>query len=1045
MISYHLTSLVLVLFIFLNPSAQTLTEVSDDLQERYASCLKLMGDEQYGLAISGFQKLLADHPEFHILYRNIVEAYIFCEKIDSAAYYFQALQQRDKQNPYVYYALARVAFHLGENQNAIEKLKECISLDPTFPDAYGPFGGLPEVFKASGELEAGERYFGELIAKSPKNPYSYYGLGRIYAKRGDLDRALHFYMKSIEVDSLLTYGYHACLFVYSTKGEYKNALNSGQKLLKLALRENDLEMAAYALLRIGGFYFLGGNFEKSLVYLTRSLQLASNIGAKRREGMALTNVGVLYATLGNKTKALEYFTQSLGLLHKTEAFRTEIRTLYNIGLLQKDLKNYPEAFRVLNGALLLVNERGYKIEKCMILTGLAETYTQVQDLSNALDKYQAALMIAEEVDEKAEQGYILTKLGDLYFRLKDYEKSNDYHLKSLAIGKEIHHAQIIWEANTGLGAVYQASGEAQKAIDYYAAAISVYDSVRKNLNIESLATGFLEDRYEVYPSIIQLLAQEQKYEKSFDFVEKYKAKTLLNILAKGQFLISELLPDSIRFSLIEIKDQLENAHFELSRELTKTDQGKERLLELDQKITALELQKVSIIKSVRENFNPYFQMTSAEPISLSELQNSIIRDGQLLIEFVVGSNSTSLFAISRDTLIYHSIPIKRDELKQKLVRLSNIFQAQTSEDRKSVDYIFSPEQADFSVPPAYTLYADLLKNLEPIIGQSQELIIVPDDFLYYLPFEALVTDTNNTQNRYDFQNAKFLIEKVNISYLQSASLLDPTLNKVKNPARSLLAFGNPDFELPETSQMDVPERNNSRIDRLLPLPNSEAEVKNIGNLLSGSPQVFVGKNASERNFKQRASEFRIIHLASHFEINDTDPLYSKVILSQKENSQEDGYLQTYEVFDLRLNADLVVLSSCNTALGKLRKGEGLIGISRAFLYAGVPSMVVSLWNVEDKATGIIMENFYGYLKQGVNKNKALRLAKLDYLKDAEVSRKDPFFWAPFVLFGDLNPIQLEAKTNYLNLTLYSVLLLTLVAGLVLLIKNQLSKTKASPE
>jgi CHAT domain-containing protein len=225
------------------------------------------------------------------------------------------------------------------------------------------------------------------------------------------------------------------------------------------------------------------------------------------------------------------------------------------------------------------------------------------------------------------------------------------------------------------------------------------------------------------------------------------------------------------------------------------------------------------------------------------------------------------------------------------------------------------------------------------------------------------------------------------------------------------------------------------------LPNSETEVKNIGNLLNGSEQIFVGENASESNFKQNAGEFQIIHLASHFEINDIDPLYSKVILSQKGNTQEDGYLQTYEVFDLRLNADLVVLSACNTALGKLSKGEGLIGISRAFLYAGVPSIVVSLWNVEDEATGKIMEYFYNYLKQGVHKNNALRLAKLEYLKNANITRRDPFFWAPFILFGDLSPIPLEIKPNYLNLTLYSALLLAFVFGFGLLLKGRLLKQK----
>lgn len=1019
----------------------TQADSSNDFQEKYASCLKLMGDGQFGIAIKGFKRLLADHPEFRILYRNIVEAYIFYGKIDSAASYFKNLEERDSQNPYVYYALARIAFHLGEDREAIEKLKKCIDLDPSYPEAYGPYGGLPELYKASGQLDAGENYFRGLIQNSPDNPYAYYGLGRIYVKMGELDKALQFYNESIGIDSSIAYNYHGSFFVYSTKGEYKKALKSCQKLLVLSQNENDLEMVAYALLSTGGVYFLAGNFEKSLVYFNRSLQLASSIGAKRREGMALTNIGVLHATLGNKAKALEYFRQSLGLLNRTEAFRTEIRTLYNIGLLQKDLKNYSEAFQFFEKALGMAEEKEYKIESSMILTGLAETSADVQKLDKASKFYHRALEIAEDVQDNAEQGYILKKVGDLEYELGDYDTAGRNFKRSLDIGQAIDDARIVWEANAGLGAAAQAKEEVQEAISRYSAAISVYDSVRKNLNIESLTTGFLEDRYEVYPSIIQLLARENRYEQSFDFLEKYKTKTLLGILAKGQLLISELLPDSIRFSLLEIKQQLENAHFELSQQLTKPDGDKSALLELDQKITALELQKSEIIKSIKEDFNPYFQMTSSEPVSLNELQNNMLKKGQLLIEFVVGSKNTSLFAISCDTLIYKSIPITREELKQELAKLSTIFKSQAVLDKPTHEFIFTPEQADFSVPPAHELYTILLKPLEPIINKSDELIIVPDDFLYYLPFEALVTDTNDVQNRYDFQKARFLIQKVNISYLQSASLLNPTLLKKGRPTRGLLALGNPAFESSGSQNNNIDRSSDSRVNRLLSLPNSEREVIDIGNLLSGSEQIFVGENASESNFKKNAGEFQIIHLASHFEINDVDPLYSKVILSQQGNTQEDGYLQTYEVFDLRLNADLVVLSACNTALGKLSKGEGLIGISRAFLYAGVPSIVVSLWNVEDEATGKIMEYFYGHLKEGDPKNDALRLAKLDYLKNADITKRDPFFWAPFILFGDLNPIPLEVKPNYLNLTLYSALLLAFVFGFGLLFKGRLLKLK----
>ena len=1029
---------VLISIIFLtliHIHSQTLDRQTTDLQKQYGYYLKLMGEEQYQLAIKGFQKLLSDYPEFQLPYRNIVEAYIFLGDLVSAQSYFQSLKDKDPQNPYPYYALARIDFQKGENHQAIEKLKKCISLDPTFPEAYGPFGGLPEIYKAINDLNAGEDYFKQLINQYPNNPYPYYGLGRIYVKGGSWDNALQFYNKSLEIDSSVAYDYHASLFVYSVKGEYKLALKYGRKLLRISQRQNDLEMVAYALLNIGGFYFLGGNFEKALSYFNQSYEISSAIGAKRREGMALTNIGTLYATLGKKNKALEYFQESLDLLKKTEAFRTEIRTLYNIGLIHKDLQQYSEAFGFFNKALTLAEDQGYKLENCMVLTGFAETYNKLEKYEFALTKYLKAFEVAKEIKDKAKQGYILTKLGDLYYERDDFQTAINYQSKALHLGFEIHDAQIIWGTNTGLGAAYQKINEDQKAVYYFSKAIAIYDSIRKNINIESLTSGFLEDEYEVYPSLIQLLGNDQQVEEAFAFTEKYKANTLLKVLAKGQFLISGLLPDSIRFSLLEIENHLQNIHSELSGELSKGDQDKEKILNLDQQVAALEIEKSSIIKSIEKNYNPYYQITSSEPVSLEELQSNFLKPNQLLIEFVVGTHQTSVFAIGKDTLIYKSIMLSREKLKKMFVNLSSVFQSLTTDDRKQANDIFTSIQADFEIPPSYALYETLFKQIQPMIDHYKELIIIPDDFLYYLPFEMLVTDTSSIQNRYDFQNAHFLIERTNISYLQSASLLNPRLRIHKKPSGSLLAFGNPTFNSTDEQKPD-----NSR-NTLLPLPNSEKEVKNISHLIGGSPHVFIGQNATEKIFKEEASDYKIIHLASHFEINDYDPLYSRVAFSQKNDSVEDGYLQTYEVFDLHLNADLVVLSACNTALGKLSKGEGIIGMSRAFLYAGVPSMVVSLWNVEDEATSLIMGYFYKNLKQGMEKSEALRFAKLDYLKSVKTTKKDPFFWAPFVLFGDLTPIKIQDNTNYFNLVIYLAILMVVVSSLFIFKKRAFHKRR----
>ena len=220
-------------------------------------------------------------------------------------------------------------------------------------------------------------------------------------------------------------------------------------------------------------------------------------------------------------------------------------------------------------------------------------------------------------------------------------------------------------------------------------------------------------------------------------------------------------------------------------------------------------------------------------------------------------------------------------------------------------------------------------------------------------------------------------------------VLDPTLKRPRKITKGVLAFGNPSF--PDT--MDGAPR----------LPNSEAEVEAIQAAFADyENSVFTGDAATETVFEQEAEQYGVLHFATHFWNDDRQPLYSRIALA-------DGVLQTYEIFDAKLNAELAVLSACNTGLGKLRKGEGLIGISRAFLYAGVPSLVVSLWSVDDEATARIMEFFYRHLQAGSSKKQALRQAKLDYLDVSRSDKKDPFYWAPFILNGDWRPLTLPKK------------------------------------
>jgi CHAT domain-containing protein len=259
--------------------------------------------------------------------------------------------------------------------------------------------------------------------------------------------------------------------------------------------------------------------------------------------------------------------------------------------------------------------------------------------------------------------------------------------------------------------------------------------------------------------------------------------------------------------------------------------------------------------------------------------------------------------------------------------------------------------------------------------------------LWELPFQTLLSKEN-----------RYLLQDYSISYIPSLTVLHEMrkLRKVEpSAAPTILAFGNP--ALGKETVRDI--KLSFRSANLTPLPEAEAEVKTLGRIYGATQsKIFVGADASEDRFKNEAASFEILHLATHGILDDASPMYSYLALTKGDSKSEDGFLEARELMNMDLKADLVTLSACETGLGKVGKGEGIIGLSWALFVAGVPATVVSQWKVDSAGTADLMLNFHRNLKAGVSKAEALRNASLKLLKSTQYSH--PFFWAPFVLIGD---------------------------------------------
>jgi CHAT domain-containing protein len=284
--------------------------------------------------------------------------------------------------------------------------------------------------------------------------------------------------------------------------------------------------------------------------------------------------------------------------------------------------------------------------------------------------------------------------------------------------------------------------------------------------------------------------------------------------------------------------------------------------------------------------------------------------------------------------------------------------------------------------------------------KNYRLVIVPDDKLSYLPFDAFLASPADT-SKMDFRNLDYLVHHHAISYTYSATLLYYYFENNLKYSNKIAAFA-PDYS-------DEPLTSVKGNDRFLPLPGAEAEASGVTELIEGDQ--FIKTKATKKNFIQNAGEYDILHLAMHTLLNDTLPLYSKIVFSADPNEQNERTLNTYEIYNLKLKSDMVVLSGCNTGSGKLQKGEGVMSLARAFFYAGCPSIIMTLWNVEDISSSVLMLEFYKNIKNGFTKDEALRRAKVMYLTQADPLKSHPHFWLGYVSIGKQTPL-FKTKAGY---------------------------------
>lgn len=827
-------------------------------------------------------------------------------------------------------------------------------------------------------------------------------MGDIFLLKAGYDSALVYYQLSLKNlreikdvrNEAATLSSIAAAYSYQT--DYDKALKYGKMALGIYKRIGDRDGQAVELLNFGAIYIETGNYFNALNYLNQALEIIQKSGEKYHEQICLGNMGEAYYLLGDYDKAVDYLKAARKAAEEIDSKADVANRTAALGNVYLATGDTLRAIKNLNEALQVFIKDGDKRGQATTYGNLAVINTWQADYKKAEQYLEKALKIHREIGNRYGEGVTLYQAGDLQLETKNYDEAVKYYDSALLIGQKINLPEITGKALYGLGKTALQTGalpaNQEKALKYFKNAVKSYEDIRSHLRLAELKAGFMESKMEIYTALTDLLynnwlqSKENKYiEKAFYYAEKSKARALLDILAESRVNIKEHI-DSLLWQrqrntfnhLTDIQTQL------ISAKLT---DGQRK--QLNKRLKQKELELYNLQLEIKQKNPAYANLKYPEPVSIKEIQKLLTDEKDIMLEYALGEASSYLWMISKDTLFVYQLP--SEKIIEKTVR-------------EYLSVLSSAPRAGSSPGRAgKALYNLLIKPVARQLDGATNLVIIADGILHYLPFEAIVFTDEKGAPRY-------LTEFVNISYAPSASVYRFLREKKKDDKKcALIAFADPVFgmkkgmaELTEASDKDIVrgmfERNGFKFKNLR---YSRDEVKKIaGHFPKTDVSLYLREEASEENVKSGIlNSCRMIHFATHALINEERPGRSCIVLTLDDDPTEDGLLRMNEIFNLKLNADLVTLSACRTGRGKLVRGEGILGLTRAFLYAGASSLVVSHWPVSDYFTAKFMDKFYGYLQEGNSKSAALRKVKLDFLNSKIPKERHPYYWAAFVLVG----------------------------------------------
>jgi len=876
---------------------------------------------------------------------------------------------------------------------------------------------LGATYVAQGELRASVDLFADAAAsaRAVNDPAleasALFHLGSLYGLLGETRSSFHELNTALQIyrdlGDIRRQGatINALAVRFKDIGELARALPLYTEALSLARASGDVRAQPVALNNIGNLYYDLGSWREALQYFQQALPLWRQTKNQRGEAATLYNIGLIYHEQGELQRALPFFHQALSLARQGGNRPGEAMCLYRLGLASEDLGELDQALAYLKEALEIYSASGDRRRQAIALTYLGRIYARRGEFDKAFDHYEHALPLSRATAYRWGEALTLKHLGDARAACGEPLRALEDYANALAGFESVGHQ--VWRARTlvAMAETLDSAGQITEAHETIDEALTVIEQLQTNVTSRELKAAYLASVRKGYELSIDLLMRMHRADpaKRFDQValhvsERARARSFLDLLKESGVEVRRSIASELLQRQRELRQRL-TAKIERQVRLRESNPKSAGSEAAASELAALTDDLEQIERKIRAS-NPHYAASTDSLLHAGEIQQLLDRE-TVLLEYALGERRSFLWVISQDSVTSYVLPPRSviEPVARRLLELLN-------------DRAVAVRNARLVGETSRSLTEILLRPAADRL-QTKRLVIVSDGILHYLPFAALPLWTDDS---------KPLIDRFELISVPSASTLAALRQQLASrpfAPKALAVLADPVFRRddPRTASHTVTASRRRSIDRsfsdgtrdtaagasLARLPFTRREARAI--------LAFVPRSARKEAFDFDASratalgsdlaQYRIVHFATHGFFNTEHPELSGLVLSlvDKNGKDQEGFLLTSDVFGMTLAADLVVLSGCRTALGREVRGEGITGLSRAFLFAGAARVVASLWKVDDAATATLMTHFYrGLLVDKLPVVAALRAAQATLRRDARWS--SPYYWAGFVLQGD---------------------------------------------